>query len=267
MNRTELYQVGGWQAIAIAAIVLAVLGVLVSKVLERWLNRVLSSGDERRLSGSIFVNIMRFVVWGTTAAIICDQCFGIDAAGIVSALGVVGIAVSLGAQQTIANVIGGLIISLSSTFAPGDWVTIGGSAESEVIDTDWRSTTLRDENGIVYVVPNSKMVSEVVSRGNEFYMIVIPFVVRPDVKNIEGLLVDCEEALLERQVREGLDCEGRRPKAHVVGTEVDGISCEVKIYPNRERDTRYVLRAVAPALVELLQERGAMARVMEPPAA
>ena len=263
MTSSKLYAVGGIQGVLIGAALLIILGVVITKLLGKWIKKFFSAEDNRRFSGSIFVNLMRFVVWGAIIAVICDECFGIDAAGIIGALGVVGIAVSLGAQQTIANVIGGLIISISKTLAPGDWVTIGGHTESVVVDTDWRSTTLRDENGITYIVPNSEMVSSIVAKGNPFYTIVIPFAVSCDVHDIDGLLVDCEQVLLDRQIEKGHDFEQMRPKASVMGTEIDGISCEVKIYVDRTYDTRYVLRDVSGALIELLQDRGVMARMME----
>lgn len=262
MRDSNLYQIGGIQLVVAGFLVLVALGALVSRLLQRPIRRLFAADEHHRVGGSIFANLVRFLVWGTVIAVICDQCFGIDAAGIVSALGVMGIAVSLGGQQTIANIIGGLIVSMSRVIAPGDWVSVGGSKESEVIDIDWRKTTLMDEDGLLYVVPNSKMVSETVAKGNSYYMVVIPFALRTDVDDVEALLVDCEQALLDRMVARGLDHNEKRPKAHVVATEPDVIRCEVKIYPNRRHDTRHVLRAAAPALVGLLQERHVMAHLL-----
>lgn len=262
MEDGALYQLGGVPAVVIGLVAIMVIGIVVSRLATRSIMRWMSKVDDGRgTSSTIVINLVRVLIYAVTLAIALDRCFGIDAAGIVSALGVVGIAVSLGAQQTIANVIGGLIITFTTAIRPDDWITIDGNKESRVVDTDWRSTTLEDEDGIVYLVPNSHMVSNVVAKGNPFYTIVVPFALKPQTPAVDALLTDCEEALLARQQQKGHDFEGMRPKACVVGTATDAISCEVKLYVDRAHDTRYVLRDVASALVELLQERDVMARV------
>lgn len=180
-------------------------------------------------------------------------------AGVIGALGIVGIAVSLGAQQTIANVIGGIIISLSTTIEAGDWIIIQGHKEGQLVDTNWRCTTLVDEDGIQHVVPNSVMVSAIAEKGHPFFTTVVPFALKTVTPDVAGLLRDCEQAILDAQVQSGTDYEGMRPKAHVAGTSRGAIEAEVKIYANREFDTRSVKRIVLPALINLLQERNALA--------
>ena len=261
MEQTNLFRFGGWQAVLIGGIVILIAGTILSRLILRPVRRVLGVSETYGVGGSIVINLVRVAVWALTIATLLDQCFGINAAGIVSALGVVGIAVSLGAQQTIANVIGGLIITFSRAFGPGDWITLSGHNESRVVDTDWRSTKLEDENGIMYVVPNSEMISSVVAIGNLFYVIDIPFALALDTPDIETLLVDCVQALLDRQIEMNMAHNEMRPKAAVVSTDVDAIQAKVKLYVNRNYDTRSVLRAVSPALMKLLQERGALAHV------
>lgn len=261
MEQGNLYRLGGWTAVLIGGVVILLVGAIASKLILRPVRRVLGVSESYGVGGSIVINLVRVAVWAITIATLLDQCFGINAAGIVSALGVVGIAVSLGAQQTIANVIGGLIITFSRAFGPGDWITLSGHNESRVVDTDWRSTKLEDENGIMYVVPNSEMISSVIAKGNLFYVIDIPFAIALDTPDVEALLVDCEQVLLDRQIEKDMAHNEMRPKAAVVSTDVDAIHAKVKLYVNRNYDTRSVLRAVTPALVNLLQERGVLAHV------
>lgn len=231
------------------------------KILMIPVRRLTKKGAERKVGGSIFQNLVRVLVWGWAICGILDIAFNIDMAGILGALGVVGIAVSLGAQQTIANVIGGMIVSLSQMVGPGDWVTIDGHKEACVIDTNWRRTTLQDEDGVLFAVPNSYMVSNVVEKGNPYYMVAVPFAIKATTPDVEGLLAECEQALLDRQVAGGYDYEQKRPKAHINGSGLGTIEAEVKLYVNRAFDTRTVKRAVLPALIDLLQERGAIAEL------
>ena len=244
----------------IAIVVIVLIAYALYRLIMYPLRKVLDKEDTRR-GGSIFRNIVRITMSVWAIATILDICFDVDIAGILGALGIVGVAVSLGAQQTIANLIGGIIISLSETLAPGDWVVIGNTKEAEIIDTNWRLTILRDEDNVEYAVPNSKMVSEIVAKKNPFYTIVVPFSLKTTTPDVEGLLVDCEQAILDCQVEKGMDSEKRRPKAHVAGASVGAIQAEVKIYVARDFDTRAAERAILPALVNLLQERDALVEV------
>ena len=78
---------------------------------------------------------------------------------------------------------------------------------------------------------------------------------------IRKLLAECEQVLLDRMVKCGLDYEAKRPKAHVEGMTLGAILCEVKLYPNRSQDSRAVKRAVLPALIDYLQEHDALADI------
>ena len=151
-----------------------------------------------------------------------------------------------------ANRLRAVMAKLLSDCAPADF------PYDRVADT---MSQFEDENGIMYVVPNSEMISSVIAKGNLFYVIDIPFAIALDTPDVEALLVDCEQVLLDRQIEKDMAHNEMRPKAAVVSTDVDAIHAKVKLYVNRNYDTRSVLRAVTPALVNLLQERGVLAHV------
>ena len=252
-----------WE-VALVKIIACAIVVAIAYALYRLVmlpvRKFLVNDEKNRRGGTIFRNIVRIGVSIWAVACILDILFNIDMAGILGALGIVGVAVSLGAQQTIANLIGGIIISLSDTLATGDWVVVGaGSKEAQIVDVGWRITKLIDEDGVEYLVPNSRMVSETVSRKLQFYTIVVPFSLKPSTPDVEGLLADCEQALLDVQKQHEIDFEEKRPKAHVAGASLGAIQAEVKLYVNRCIDTRAAERAVLPTRINLLQERGALA--------
>ena len=70
------------------------------------------------------------------------------------ALGIGGLAVSLGLKDTIANVIGGFGLMLGRVIQPGDYVKVAGITGT-VKDINWRQTIVRERNGNEMVIPNS----------------------------------------------------------------------------------------------------------------
>jgi small conductance mechanosensitive channel len=86
-------------------------------------------------------------------ALILDQ-FDIQISALLAGVGVVGIAVGLGAQTLIKDVINGLFILVEGQYAVGDVVQVAG-VSGQVIEITPRRTVLRDQNGHVHVVPNS----------------------------------------------------------------------------------------------------------------
>lgn len=81
---------------------------------------------------------------------------GIPVAPLLASAGVAGVAVGLGAQSLIKDVLAGLFILLEDQFAIGDLVTIAG-VTGTVEEMSLRRTTVRDFNGTLYVVPNSEI--------------------------------------------------------------------------------------------------------------
>lgn len=84
------------------------------------------------------------------------RLFGIDIGPAVAGLGVVGIAVGLGAQTLIKDWLAGIFIVLENQFSAGDVVSIAG-VDGTVEDISLRRTTLRDLDGTVHSVPNGQI--------------------------------------------------------------------------------------------------------------
>jgi small conductance mechanosensitive channel len=87
---------------------------------------------------------------------------GVNIGPALAALGVVGLALSLGAQTLIKDIIGGVIILLEDQYRVGDSIKVG-AVGGEVERITLRRTDLRDTEGRLYVVPNG----DVRTVGNE----------------------------------------------------------------------------------------------------
>lgn len=145
--------------IAVKAIFLAVVmvgGVVVSRILVGALRRVLERSEVP--SASIFLNIVRAVIWVFALLIVLKPVFGIEPTGFVAALGVSSVALSLGLQDTISNLFGGLTLMIGKVIVPGDVITASGIT-GKVVDINLRSTTVELFSGDLKIIPNAVLSS------------------------------------------------------------------------------------------------------------
>jgi small conductance mechanosensitive channel len=89
----------------------------------------------------------------TIAVLIGLSTIGIDIGPALAAAGILGLAISLGAQTLIKDMIGGLTILLEDEYRVGDHVKIG-TVSGEVEGITLRRTDLRDAEGRLFMVPN-----------------------------------------------------------------------------------------------------------------
>lgn len=94
------------------------------------------------------------------AALTAMATVGIDIGPVLAAAGVVGIAISLGAQTLIKDFLGGLIVLLEDQYRVGDVITVG-NVSGTVEKITLRRTNIRDVEGRLHVVSNGdvRMVS------------------------------------------------------------------------------------------------------------
>ena len=89
------------------------------------------------------------------------QEMGFPIGSIVAGAGLVGLTISLAAQESASNLFSGIVILLDKPFSVGDWITVG-DVEGEVIDINFRSTRIRALDKTVSIVTNSKICSATV---------------------------------------------------------------------------------------------------------
>jgi MscS family membrane protein len=84
------------------------------------------------------------------------QAWGVDVGALIAGLGIAGLAVSLAAQDTIANIFGFVVIMADRPFVVGEWVKTP-DCEGTVEEVRLRSTRIRQLDQSLVVVPNRKM--------------------------------------------------------------------------------------------------------------
>lgn len=81
----------------------------------------------------------------------------IDVTPLLAGAGVAGLAVAFAAQDTIANVFGGISIFGDKAYEIGDFIIVDEKYRGEVRDIGLRSTKLRTRDDVLVVIPNSVM--------------------------------------------------------------------------------------------------------------
>lgn len=101
-----------------------------------------------------------FLIIGAAAIL---QAWGIPVAPVIGGLGLLGVAVGLGAQDLFKNLIAGILILTEKRFIPGEWIKVDGVVEGTVEKINFRSTLVRRfDKGPVYV-PNSDLADNAVT--------------------------------------------------------------------------------------------------------
>lgn len=184
-----------WGAKILMIIVVVVVCILLSSFITHLLRRVLQSSSSLP-TGSIFINICRIVIWIIGLSIILDAGFNINITALVAALGIGGIAISLGFQDTISNLIGGLQVSIMKIIQPGDNVKIGNDV-GVVKDVTWRHTSIVNASSEIVVIPNSVINKSALIKLNPTNQITLTFLVRSTDQDLEKVSRDIETRCIE----------------------------------------------------------------------
>jgi small conductance mechanosensitive channel len=105
-----------------------------------------------RTARSVLGSIVTVVIWVIAIALILER-LGVNVAVLVTSIGVVGVGLGLGAQTLIKDMIAGLFMIVEDQYGIGDVIDIG-PATGQVVNVSLRVTTLRDDAGVLWYVPN-----------------------------------------------------------------------------------------------------------------
>ena len=108
-----------------------------------------------RTVGQLVVRIGAAVILVIAALMVLGE-LGVNIGPAIAGLGLVGIAVGLGAQTLVKDWLAGIFVVLENQYGYGDLVRIGG-VEGTVEDFSLRRTLLRDADGSFHTVPNGQI--------------------------------------------------------------------------------------------------------------
>ena len=100
------------------------------------------------------------VILGTVAIL---ELWGIKVGPVIAGLGLLGVAVALGAQDLFKNLISGIMILMERRFTIGDVIWVSGEVEGVVEQIGFRSTLVRRFDSTPVMVPNYKFAEQSVT--------------------------------------------------------------------------------------------------------
>lgn len=221
------------------------------------LTTALVAFDKSRLpTASIVLNIVRFVIW-VIGFVVALNLLGVEIGPLLTALGVTGIAISLGLQDILRNLFTGMQITLTRQYEPGQFVHLQSGEEGEVIDLTWRETRLRTPTGDIAVVPNSVIGNTVVtnySAGDELYVLDVEFkVAEGDLDRAVALAVEVAHAAAAESPE--IDASFS-PTCDVTALAGAGATCVTRLGVTHYRRRRIAQDAYLRALHKRFQVEG-----------
>lgn len=158
-----------WQALLLKPM-LAVLGcglILIGwqllDILESYFQKLFSAKEKDTLHkhflpyGKKVLKIAAAII----VALFILQNAGFNITSLLASLGIGGIAVALGARETLRNLFGGIVIVADKPFAAGDWILCNG-VEGTVQDIGFRSTKVKTFYDSVITIPNAAIADSTV---------------------------------------------------------------------------------------------------------
>jgi small-conductance mechanosensitive channel len=202
--------------------VLAWLAHRVVRLTARRIEKSVDDGDDsittlREKRGRTISQLLRSVgrvVIVSIALLLTFNVF-INIAPILAGAGILGLAISFGAQSLVRDIISGFFILLENQFAVGDVIEAAG--KSGVVERiTMRVVVLRDLEGTMHVIPNGEM--KVVSNKTRGWARAVVDVAIPYTEDVDRIIavVRDESAQFSTDPKWGLQLDG---PAEVLGIE------------------------------------------------
>ena len=161
-------------------------------------------------STSLLLNLVSATIYITGIILVLDE-FDISITPMITALGVGGMAIALGLQDTMANIFAGLHILLTKQVRIGDHIRLEGGSEGKIIDITWRYAKIHTVTNNIIIVPNSKLAASIITnydmasgRGQSASVMDVAFSVAvgvaydSDLEEVERVTLEVARGVLER---------------------------------------------------------------------
>jgi len=115
-----------------------------------------SALDQRTETIFLVIHGLGFVVIVLTTIFMLLREFDVDITPLLASAGIVGLAIGMGSQTLVKDVVGGLFILIENQFNVGDMIEVQG-VSGNVIAMSLRATILQDFYGTIHTIPNGEM--------------------------------------------------------------------------------------------------------------
>jgi len=143
----------------LTALLVLIAGFAISRWASRWLARLLGRIELEPPVRSLLARLGGALTFALFL-IIALQNLGIELLPLIAGLGVAGAGVALAMQGVLSNLVAGLSIIFAKPFRVGEYISIVGE-EGQVLSITLLSTTLTHTDRSRVVIPNRKIVGEI----------------------------------------------------------------------------------------------------------
>ena len=159
-----------------------------------------SSSEEVRTNRTLLTLLDK--VYKVAVVVLCGatiaQESGLPVGSVVASAGLIGLTISLAAQDMAKNFFSGVVILLDKPFSIGDWITVG-DVEGEVVDINFRSTKVRAVDNSIYILTNSTVSSATINnatlRNKRLYRFTLGVTYDTTRPQLEKLMADLDAML------------------------------------------------------------------------
>lgn len=130
---------------------------LAATLLGRMSHRFLFPFDDQPKRRKILSDLLSGLIYLGAFFGILQYAFHKPLTGLLATSGILALVLGLALQSTLADLFSGIALDIEGPFRAGDWITVDGTNEGQVIEINWRATRLRDRIGDITIIPNSQI--------------------------------------------------------------------------------------------------------------
>lgn len=125
---------------------------------------IVGSGDHsednwRSYIPHMFLRFPPYTIIGVIVFHIVQDIWSLPVRELATTLGIGSIVVAFALQDTLSNMVSGLLLVANSPFKTGEWVHVG-DVEGRIISVNWRYTNIETWSGDLVVIPNGSIAGE-----------------------------------------------------------------------------------------------------------
>lgn len=154
-----------------------------------------SDNSVNEVAIKFFTNILRVIVVCIAVVMVISE-LGYNINGLLTGLGVGGLAISLAAQDTLKNLVSGFVIIFDKPFDAGDFIETK-DFKGTVEDITMRSTRIRKLDDSIIVVPNSTLSDSLITNYARLNRKLVEFKIGLVYSTPEEALKSCEKEIKE----------------------------------------------------------------------
>jgi len=111
--------------------------------------------ERARTTGSVLNSILKAVIWIIAIGMILGE-FGFNLGPVIASAGVIGVAIGLGAQTLVRDILSGIFMLIEDQYGVGDQIKVL-EIEGVVEKVGLRITTIRDKDETLWYVRNGEI--------------------------------------------------------------------------------------------------------------